>query len=844
MKWLFSPIIAWLWFSRRAVAVWLLLLIVLAITSSAFAAQENRKPVIGEAPAKEAQASPAETGIEPQSIPPGPVAIPPANVATRAAEVAELLHTLGNKLERSDEIDSIMQSFPSSAEQSAQGGEETLKLLQRRPALPTLQAEQLKWQKIQLTYSNWLSLLTQRSKDLQGTLNQLAALKTTWSLTLDSAKASNIPDATLNQISEILTDIRNARAPLEANLSAVLDFQSQVGNAVARSGAILAKITQLQEASMSGTLVQDSLPIWHPDLWTGTTEALSDNFRSAVDTCKIAFDRYFHKPLGSKLLHASFCVLLIIVFEAFRRKTRELIASGLTCPPAVRVFDHPFAAALTIVLLIASSPVWSQMPATIRDVFQLLALVPMIVLIRPIVSAQLLPCLYVLGGLFALETCREIFPDEKILSQLLLTVEPLIGVVVTIWFLRKHSSVCGDAPGKFRLRLLKLTAGLVLCAFIAGFATAAIGYVRLSLLITPGVIAAGVLALSLYAFLEIAVGTVAMAFSMWPLRTLGMVQHHRALLERSLYHVLVLAAVLGLIARYLSYLGLLAPTLELGKTILEVRFERGILNVTLGEVLEFIVTVWMAYLLSVFLRFVLGEDVYPRLKMHPGKSYAVSSLLHYVILVLGVVVAATAVGLNLTKLTVLTGAIGIGLGFGLQGVVNNFVSGLILLCERPIHVGDTVEVGSLVGSIRKIGIRACTVQTLQGADIIVPNSQMVADKVTNWTLSDRLRRIELPVGVSYGTSPEDVIRLLEEVALKNPGVVRYPAPQGVMVGYGDSSLNFELWAWTDQLNNWILIRSKLAIAVYNAVESAGMTFPFPQREIRLLKDIEEPKRST
>jgi small-conductance mechanosensitive channel len=174
----------------------------------------------------------------------------------------------------------------------------------------------------------------------------------------------------------------------------------------------------------------------------------------------------------------------------------------------------------------------------------------------------------------------------------------------------------------------------------------------------------------------------------------------------------------------------------------------------------------------------------------------------------------------------------------LQSIVNNFVSGLILLFERPIHVGDTVEVGNLQGTVRRIGIRASVIHTGAGADIIIPNSQLVTDKVTNWTLSDRLRRVDLPVGVNYGADPEKVIEILEQTARAHPDVLTDPAPRALFISYGDSSINFELRAWPKRFNQWAQVRSDLATAVYRAVSAAGMSFPFPQREIRVLSDHE------
>ena len=191
--------------------------------------------------------------------------------------------------------------------------------------------------------------------------------------------------------------------------------------------------------------------------------------------------------------------------------------------------------------------------------------------------------------------------------------------------------------------------------------------------------------------------------------------------------------------------------------------------------------------------------------------------------------------MDFSKVSVIVGAFGVGLGFGLQSIVNNFVSGLILLFERPIHVGDTVEVGKLQGSVRRIGIRASVIHTNKGADIIVPNSQLITDQVTNWTLSDRLRRLDLPVGVNYGADPEKVIELLEGVARGHPGFAG-TAPRAIFRSYGDSSINFELRVWPRQFNQLAQVTSDLASAIYHAVNAAGMSFPFPQREVRLLRD--------
>jgi len=342
----------------------------------------------------------------------------------------------------------------------------------------------------------------------------------------------------------------------------------------------------------------------------------------------------------------------------------------------------------------------------------------------------------------------------------------------------------------------------------------------------------------LYASIRVASGVIDFSLHEWPLKQLRMIQNSRVLLEKRLYIVLIWGAIFGWIFRFLYYMGLLEPAASVMENFLAAKFERGTIAISVGDVLAFVLTVWITYLLSALLRFVLKEEVYPRLQVAPGRSYATSSLLHYFILTLGFIVAIGLMGVNLTKVTVLAGALGVGIGFGLQSVVNNFVSGLILLFERPVSAGDTIEVGDLLGEVRRIGMRSSTVRTWKGADIIVPNSQLISEKVTNWTLSDRKRRIDIPVGVNYGAEPKKVMSMLKELASNHSDVLRNPPPQCLFLGYGDSSINFELRVWTDKFDDWPRVRSDLVVAIYDAVsKEADVTFPFPQRDVHLVHDF-------
>jgi small-conductance mechanosensitive channel len=190
-------------------------------------------------------------------------------------------------------------------------------------------------------------------------------------------------------------------------------------------------------------------------------------------------------------------------------------------------------------------------------------------------------------------------------------------------------------------------------------------------------------------------------------------------------------------------------------------------------------------------------------------------------------------GIDMTKFTILAGAFGVGLGFGLQNIVNNFVSGLILLFERPVHVGDMIQVGEREGRLRRIGMRASVIRTLEGSEVIVPNGQLISEEVLNWTLSDQQRRLEIPVGVAYGTDPERVIELLTEVSSKHPEIMREPPPDTLFVGFGDSALNFLVRAWTNNFKNWQVVKSELTLGINAALRDSQISIPFPQRDLHI-----------
>jgi len=305
-----------------------------------------------------------------------------------------------------------------------------------------------------------------------------------------------------------------------------------------------------------------------------------------------------------------------------------------------------------------------------------------------------------------------------------------------------------------------------------------------------------------------------------PLGSLRVVSLHRPMIQRHTCRVLELFAFFLWLNLMLNYVGLLTPLMAKIQATLNANVGIGPLNVSPGSILAVLVAIWASFLVSKFLRFLLEEDVYHYFVLPSGIPYAISTMLHYVILLVGFFIALGALGIDLTKITILVGAFSVGVGFGLQNVINNFVSGLILLFERPIKIGDIIEIGGNDGEVCRIGIRASIIRTASGSEVIVPNGSLISTQVTNWTLSDRRRMVDIAVSVAAGTDLQRAADLLKRVAASQPDVAKEPATQVHVVNLTASAIAFQFRVWTNRPEAWRQLRSDLSVAINDALVSS------------------------
>ncbi len=242
----------------------------------------------------------------------------------------------------------------------------------------------------------------------------------------------------------------------------------------------------------------------------------------------------------------------------------------------------------------------------------------------------------------------------------------------------------------------------------------------------------------------------------------------------------------------------------------------------------------LLFFLSERIRKLLVNRVFPRYNLDIGISQSIAAIIKYILLIVGFVVIIQTSGIDLSAIGLLIGALGVGIGFGLQNITNNFISGLIILFERPVKVGDRVEIDGLAGNIVKISARATTIITNDNIAVIVPNADFIDKRVVNWSHNNRKVRLNISVGVAYKEDPDNISKILISIAKEHPGVLPAPLPYVRFDEFADSSINFTLQVWTiDYVDRPTVLKSDLYYKIFRVFREKGIEIPFPQTDVYL-----------
>ena len=774
-------------------------------------------------------------------------------------------------------------------------------LLSPAPAMENLRSLDAEWTQDARQLREWQEDLGRRNDQLRDANAKLIAIIDQWRLRSRDVRDANLvlesdqqisPD-TINQFLDRARAVRRSAQTLYDKLyweqGRSRSLQIQLTSWQIRVSNALQNVRDAERKAQNRLLAQDSRPLWSEVAQPqGGVANVAEQGRNSFSNQWQVLGNYVVRQRPRFLLHAAGVLALAAGLIWLRRQTRQWVGSDPTLGAATRVFQTPIATAITVTMILTPW-VYLAAPRLFWGVLGTAALIPTIMVLRPLIEKPLRPLLYGLAGATFVNLLLSIVAALPLVYRLLFLCQMGGAAIFFIWFLRSGRRLAADPSKPQMRRAAVFGARLGLALTVVAFSANVFGFVSLSRLIGGALITSAYLGVLLDTSVHVLDALLLGASHIRPLALLGMVQRHRPLLLRRLHVLLSILAVwlwgyftldaLSIRSTITAQaeavwawpkdvdevfraptaktatvveapppvieddgsdpttqpstqpVAAVAPVAPVEKKPADVpaadsKGSASTLSNTLyvGGVLSFCLTLAAAFYLSRFIAFLLDEDVYPRMHLARGLPYAISTLLRYVILAIGFTLAIAKLGYNdLTQLTILVSAFGVGLGFGMQNIVNNFVSGLILLFERPVQVGDVIELDNFVGVVSRIGIRASVVRTALLSEIIVPNGRLISDRVINWTLSNRQRGVELSVTFAAGPDPQEVIRLLCATAKAHPLVAAYPPPQAFFSDFSGGGIKFDVRVWTNRFEDWTQVRSELAVAVNAMVVKENLT---------------------
>jgi potassium efflux system protein len=785
----------------------LLAFLTLISTAASLLAQGTASPNVSATPSAAATPTPRAT----------PIALP--DIVAEAGAAQNTLQGINAELKADPVKTAVLQGLPDFERDIDVRNAESTRIISNGPSLDILGQLLMIWQSLGDNANSWSRELTRRATGLGADLARLDNMAETWNLTAIEAKAKNAPQDVLKRINQTVGLIERTQDSLKSRRADILNLQSRLAAEQTRIQIDFSAVEQAKQGTLSRLLVRESPPIWALSENTLPSQTGRHTFSDQVSR----LEAFLAQEPAKFLVHLALIFCLYLALHWARRGMREWVKEDPTLQRSVPVFDMPIAAAIALSMLFVPVIYPSTMPRLLRAILGIAALLPAVMLLRRLLDRRTFPVLYALIILFLVDEIRAITVALPLVTRCLFIVQMLGGICFTVWLLRSRPRTPSgdDAPPPLPRAsrwFVQVTLFLLGAALIGNI----LGYGSLSYLLGNSVLRAAYLALIFTAASRIVESLVIVAFQAKPLTFSATVRKHRTLLRLRTTQLLRLAIFLLWLSFVFKQFELSDLLINEANALLNTGFALGAFRLSLGQIVGFILVVWASFLVSKFLRFLLEEDIYGRLKLARGLPYAISSVLHYTVLMIGFFIALAALGVDMTKFTILAGAFSVGVGFGLQNVINNFVSGLIVLFERPIKVGDVIQVGDAIGSVKKIGIRASVVHAQDGSDIIVPNGTLISNQVTNWTFSDRLRAISAQIQVPRNVDQRVAGELLEQSASETSGVVKNPAPQAFITTLNSKTLTLEVRAWTDQYEDWMKIQSDLWAAINRKLEDANI----------------------
>ncbi len=702
--------------------------------------------------------------------------------------------------------------------------------------LRDLKVRKVVWTNYKTILSEYQNTIKNRSEEISKIINDVFYDINRWEQTkkeLSDRSESNDMEESLNEIISSLEDIMKVA---HLRLDSVFVTQKKITDLVLVIDEEISNIEFAENQRRKDYFVFDSKPIWEKaeKLKIGdsiATESLSSYslIYRGVKQNRSQFLDFFHLNIKTFILQIAFLILIMAFLIMANMKWKKNILS-LRNPIEIQaktILKNPILTTLSVGVLVSAFFYDSMVPAY-AEFHVMIVLLATVLLLPKVTDKKFSPFLWLLFLVYLINTFEAFIGLKANLVRGLLIVDAIF-LFTSLFIGRK---IVKNNPDKFSqiIKPFKFFSILYMLLLVISIVANVIGMVALSNYITKSVIVSITFGVIIYLAIKVFTSIFILLFKF---RSTTNIQTLTAMIKATHHRIRPLFNFIGLLFWLFFTLNgfeLYDYIIIAYNDIIAIEWRIGEMTISLGGILAFagilIFTLIISKVAAALFQDEWMVNVLPR-----GVAPAISLVLRIVVIGLGLYAGFTAAGVDLSKLGFILGALGVGIGFGLQNVVLNFVSGLILAFERPINIGDTIEVDMEMGVVTNIGVRSSNIRAYSGAEVIIPNGDLISKKVINWTLSNRNRRSKIPMKTSADADPERVIELFNQIALEQKTTSSEPAPKTYFYGYGpDGNLSFALMYWTT-FSDTLKTDSNIALAIFKALKEEGIQAPAPVRRI-------------
>ncbi len=757
-------------------------------------------------------------------------------IPEESERLGQRIFKLKEVLEKSADIAKIDSALVGFSEE-IQKNNDTAPLNLEELTLRDLKVKSVKWSNFKSTLGSYRSTTKDRSEEISKITNELYTEINVWKNTKNEIESRTEESDIFNGIDDILMTLEQTMKIAHSRLDSVFVTQKNVTNLVLIVDEQLARIERGQKIKQRDYFVIDSPPIWDLDKSLGVVlESLPAEELSTYELISIGLrENRFQLVEFIKLnartfgIQIGFMLLLFVFLSVFNARWKTDI-SDLSSPVEIRArvtLNNPFLVTISTGLLL-SIYLYDEMVPSFTEINIFLILLGTALLLPKLTTRGFRPFLLLIFAAYLLFTFEAFLGPKAELVRWLQILDSII-LFYALWLGRKVILSEPEVFGKIS-KVFKPLSSVYMIILILGVLGNAIGMVGLSAFLNRAVLVST--SLGMVVFLSVLIIT-SLLILVFNLRKSSNIQTVDAMVKATNQRIKPLLQWIGLISWIfftIEGFGLLGTLSSWWEEILMIKWIVGEMTISLGGILAFVGIVIFTLIIAKMAAAIFQDEwmvnVLPR-----GVGPAISLILRIVVVTIGFYAGLSAAGVDLSKLGFIVGALGVGIGFGLQNVVLNFVSGLILAFERPINLGDTIEVDMEKGVVTNIGVRSSNIRTYTGSEVIIPNGDLISKKVVNWTLSNRERRSKIQMKTAPDADPEKVIELFNTIASEHPATRENPAPKTYFYGYGpDGNLNFALMYWTT-FSDTLRTDSEISLKIFSALRREKIQAPAPVRRI-------------